>query len=57
MQSYRRFRVDDSSRPDYPPHFGLDNPPPLPRIFGGLLPELGADFCLDNLGGGYSAPT
>jgi hypothetical protein len=55
-KSYRRFRVDDSSR-HYPPHFGLDSPPPPHRFSGGLLPEMGADFCLDNPGDGYSAPT
>jgi hypothetical protein len=48
-KSYHRFRVDDSSMPDYPPHFLPDNPSP-PQNSGGSLPEMGADFCPDNPG-------
>jgi hypothetical protein len=57
-KSYHHFRVVDSSKPDYLPKFGPDNPPP--RISGGSLPVYGTDLWAgffpildpDNLGGG-----
>jgi hypothetical protein len=64
-KSYHHFCVVDFSRPDYPPQFGPEYPPP--RIYGGFLLVFGADFWADfcpvltqkirGKGGGKSAPT